>query len=131
VISQCSFLIGREEVEKATEPTLNEKETKRIQSISGTSNYYSEIDPCIKTALNEIAHEQAKPTLTTKRRSDHLLDFLATNQEATLRYHASDMILVIETDAAYLVLLSMSVSLVRGQSHSMLSLYRGRFESNS
>jgi len=30
-------------------------------------------------------------------------DFLATNQEAILRYHASDMILVIETDAAYLV----------------------------
>jgi len=47
---------------KAAEPTLNEKETKRIQSISGTFNYHSEVDPCIKPALNEIAHEQAKPT---------------------------------------------------------------------
>jgi len=53
--------------------------------------------------LNEIAREQAKATLTTKRRTDHLLDHLATNPDATLRYHASDMILVIETDAAYLV----------------------------
>jgi len=88
---------------KLTEPTLNNKETKRIQSISGPLNYYSEIDPCIKPALNEIAREQAKPTLTTKRRTDHLLDYLATNPDATLKYDASDMILVIETDAAYLV----------------------------
>jgi len=87
---------------KATEPALNDKETKRIQSISGTFNHYSEIDPCIKPALNEIAHEHAKPTLRTKRRTDHLLDFLSTNPEASLRYNASDMILVIETDAAYL-----------------------------
>jgi len=45
---------------KSTEPTLNDKETKRIQTISGIFNYYSEIDPCIKPALNEIAREQAK-----------------------------------------------------------------------
>ena len=88
---------------QSTESTLNDKETKRIQSISGTLNYYSEIDPCIKPALNEISREQAKPTLTTKRRTEHLLDYLATNPDATLRYDASDMILVLETDAAYLV----------------------------
>jgi len=70
---------------QSTEPTLNDKEPKRIESISGTLNNYSEIDPCIKPALNEIAREQAKATLTTKRRTDHLLDYLATNPDATLR----------------------------------------------
>jgi len=88
---------------QSTEPTLNDKETKRIQSISGTLNYYSEIDPCIKLALNEITREQAKQPLTTKRRTEHLLDYLATNPDAKLRYNASDMILVLETDAACLV----------------------------
>jgi len=85
------------------ESALNNEETKKIQSISGTLNYYSEIDPCIKPALNEIAREQAKPTFATKRRTEHLLDYLSTHPEATLRYCASDMILVVETDAAYLV----------------------------
>ena len=85
------------------EPALNNEETKRIQTISGTFNYYSEIDPCIKPALKEISSEQAKPTSKTKRRTEHLLDYLSTNPDATLRYYASDMILVIETDAAYLV----------------------------
>ena len=59
--------------------------------------------------MNELTHEQAKPTLITKRGTDRLLDFLSTNQEATLRYHASDMILVLETDAAYLVQLEVKL----------------------
>jgi len=33
-----------------------------------------------------------------------LLDYLATYPNATIRFHASDMIAVCETDAAYLVL---------------------------
>ena len=33
-----------------------------------------------------------------------LLDYLATHSDATIRYHASDMILCVISDAAYLVL---------------------------
>ena len=57
------------------EPALNNDEAKIIQSTSGKFNYYSDTDPCIKPALNEIASEQAKPTFTTKRRTEHLLDY--------------------------------------------------------
>ena len=32
-----------------------------------------------------------------------LLDYLATNQNATLRYYASDMVLKVDSDAAYLI----------------------------
>ena len=36
------------------------------QSIMGTFLYYSDINPCIKSALNEIASQQSAPTKYTK-----------------------------------------------------------------
>ena len=56
------------------------------------------------TALQEIASEQAKPTEDTLKKCKHLLDYAATYPNAILRFHASDMILHVDTDAAYLVL---------------------------
>ena len=55
-------------------------------------------------ALLEIAREQAKPTETTMKKCNRLLDYATTYPEATLRYHKSDMVLHVDTDAAYLVL---------------------------
>jgi len=99
---------GRKTAQKPTistpSPSLDSKGTKRVQSIAGTYTYYSEVDPCIKVALNEIASQQAKPTEATVKTVDWMLDYLSTHPDATLRFYASDMILIIETDAAYLVL---------------------------
>ena len=101
-------IYGQRKAQQATEtapsPLLGPDGIKRIQGIAGTFNYYSEIDPCIKPALNEIATEQSAPTEITNKRCHRLMDYLATYPNATIRYHASDMILVFETDAAYLVL---------------------------
>ena len=91
-------------VETPDAPPLDKAQTKIIQGISGTFNYYSEIDPCIKPALNEIASQQAAPTEITKKKAKMLMDYLYTYPNATIRYHASDMVLVFDTDAAYLVL---------------------------
>ena len=91
-------------VETPAAPPLDKAQTKMIQGITGTFNYYSEIDPCIKPALNEIASQQAAPTEITKKKATMLMDYLHTYPNATIRYHASDMVLVFETDAAYLVL---------------------------
>ena len=85
-------------------PPLNAEATRRIQSIIGTFIYYSEVDPCIKPALNELGTEQATPTESTKAKTQMLMDYLHYHPNAILRYHASDMILVIESDSAYLVL---------------------------
>jgi hypothetical protein len=52
--------------------------------------------------LNDIATEQTKATGTAQAATNQLLDYLATHPDATIRYHASDMILHIHSDASYL-----------------------------
>jgi hypothetical protein len=52
--------------------------------------------------LNDIAMEQTKVTEKTQAATNKLLDYLATHPDATTRYHASDMILHIHSDASYL-----------------------------
>jgi hypothetical protein len=85
-------------------PLLDKQGTNRIQSISGTFLYYGRAcDPCILPALNEIASEQAKPTTGTIPKTGMPMDYLHTYPNAVIRYHASDMILKITSDAAYLV----------------------------
>jgi hypothetical protein len=52
--------------------------------------------------LNEITTEQTKATNKTQAATNQLLDYLATHPEATIRYHDSDMLLHIHSDASYL-----------------------------
>ena len=54
--------------------------------------------------LNEISIQQAQPTETTQRKLIQLLDYVATHPNAVIWYHKSDMILHVDSDAAYLVL---------------------------
>jgi hypothetical protein len=60
--------------------------------------------------LNDIAAEQTKATEKTQAATNQMLDYLATHPNATIRYHASDMILHIHSDASYL-----SVSIARSR----------------
>jgi hypothetical protein len=52
--------------------------------------------------LNDIATEQTKATEKTQATTSKILDYLATHPDATIRYHASNMILHIHSDASYL-----------------------------
>jgi uncharacterized coiled-coil protein SlyX len=52
--------------------------------------------------LNDIATEQTKATEKMQAATNQLLDYLATHPDSTIRYHASDMILHIHSDASYL-----------------------------
>ena len=71
----------------------------------GSLLYYARaIDGSLLPALNEIAASQANPTVNTEIKLNHLLAFAKTHQNTSLRYHASDMILHIDSDAAYLVM---------------------------
>ena len=82
---------------------LTPKETTTIQQIVGSLLYYARaIDSTILPALNTIAQSQAKPTLKTKADCATLLDYCATYPHTILRYHASDMILNIDSDTSYL-----------------------------
>jgi hypothetical protein len=65
--------------------------------------YYAQaVDPTVLMSLNDIATEQTKATEKTQAATNQLLDYLATHLDATIRYHASDMILHIHSYASYL-----------------------------
>jgi hypothetical protein len=85
-------------------PLLDKHGTVQIQSISGNFLYHGRAcDPCILPALYKLASEQASPTTDTIAKADMLMDYLHTYPNAIIRYHASNMILKITSDAAYLV----------------------------
>ena len=53
-------------------------------------------------ALSAIAVKQTKATVKMMGKCIQLLDYLASNSEAKVRYYASDMIMNIHLDASYL-----------------------------
>jgi hypothetical protein len=84
--------------------TLPPDGIKRIQQITGTLLYYARaVDPTMLMALGTIAAQQSKGTEATATAIVHLLDYCATNPDATIRYQASDMVLRIHSDASYLL----------------------------
>ena len=88
-----------------TSSLLNKTETTYIQSIIGSFLYYARaVDPTALVAINTISHSQSQPTLKTKQECQQLMDYFWTYPNAYIRYHASDMLLHVDSDAAYLVL---------------------------
>jgi hypothetical protein len=82
-------------------PTLSAKQCTNIQKITGSVLYYDrEVYPTLCIPLNDIDTKQKKATEKIKAAADQLLDYLATHPDATIRYHASDMILHIHSDAS-------------------------------
>ena len=55
-------------------------------------------------AINQIGTQQALSTKNTLKQIQHLMDYANTYKNVHLRYHASDMQLHVDTDAAFLVL---------------------------
>jgi hypothetical protein len=86
-----------------TSPKLDAKRVTRIQQIVGSILYYARaIDHTTLPGLSGIASEQADARKSTKEQAEQLLDYLHTHPDAVIRYHASDMILNIHSDASYL-----------------------------
>ena len=88
-----------------TSPKLDKTGTLFVQSCIGSFLYYARaVDPTMLPAINEISATQSSPTTKTMRACTMLMDYAATYPLAIIRYHASDMVLHIDSDAAYLVL---------------------------
>jgi len=69
----------------------------------GSFLYYGRaVDTTILVALSEIAGQQSKPTAHTMRRVNSFFGYMATHPTAVIRYHASDMVLNVHSDASYL-----------------------------
>jgi hypothetical protein len=84
-------------------PPLNAQQCPTIQKVTGSVLYYARaVDTTVLMPLNGIATEQTKATEKTQAATNKLLDYLSTHPDATIRYHASDMILHIHSNASYL-----------------------------
>ncbi|MHA7856378.1 hypothetical protein [Marinobacter shengliensis] len=100
-------------------PFLDAHDKKRVQEVVGTFLFYARaVDCTMLTALGTIASKQANPTQATMEAVTRLLNYCATNPDAIVRFHASDMQLYVESDASYL---SESKARSRGAGYMYLS----------
>jgi hypothetical protein len=84
-------------------PALSDKDVNKLQQLTGTLLYYARaVDRTIIIPINVLASEQSKATEVTADKVIKLLNYCNTHPESKIRYHASDMILHIYSDASYL-----------------------------
>ena len=80
---------------------INDERKKLVQKIiSGVFYYGRAVDLTVLPALSSIVSEQAIATENTENKCAQLLDYLATHDNARIRYHAYDMVLNIHFDAS-------------------------------
>jgi len=86
-----------------TSNLLDKDGKKFVQQVIRSFLFYAQaINMAILLALNAITGAQAAPTQNTLKRVHQLLDYMATNPDAIVRYRASDMVLNVHSDASYL-----------------------------
>ena len=84
---------------------LDQQGINFIQTVVGIFLYYARaLDPTMLRALNEISRVQARPTKDTMAKAEWFIYYNATYPNAIIRYHASQMVLHIDSDAAYLAM---------------------------
>ena len=96
---------GAPDLRPATDdsPALSTSEKHTLQEIIGCLLYYARgIDITLLTAVNHIASLQSHATQNTMTAVQRLLAYCARYPNNSIRYHACDMILHIQSDASYL-----------------------------
>jgi hypothetical protein len=89
--------------DETTSPALSDKDVDKLQQLTGTLLYYARaIDQTLIVTINVLASEQSRSTAVTADKVIKLLNCCNTHPETKIRYHASDMILLIHSDASYL-----------------------------
>jgi hypothetical protein len=89
--------------DETTIPSLSDKDVNKLQQLTGTLLYYARaVDPTLIMPINVLASEQSKATSVTAEKVIKLLNYCNTHPETKIRYHASDMILHIHSDASYI-----------------------------
>jgi hypothetical protein len=89
--------------EATISPALSHKEINKLQQLTGTLLYYAmAFDPTLIMPINVLASEQSTATNVTVDKIIELLSYCNTHPETKIRYHSSDMILHIHSDASYI-----------------------------
>ena len=83
-------------------PLLSKVEQTSTQKVTGKFLYLGRaINSTLLTPLSAIASQQAAPTQRTLQHTKQLLDYIASQEDAVLTYHASEMILAAHSDSGY------------------------------
>ena len=83
---------------------MNPEDKKHLQEMTGKFLYYGRaVNDTMLHALNCLSTQINNGTKRTKVALKHFLDYCYDNPDAVKLYFASDMILYIDSDAAYLV----------------------------
>jgi hypothetical protein len=86
-----------------TSAPLTETRKLQLQQVIESLLYYAQaVDPETLVALGTLASAQAKGMAATEASLNQLLDYCATHPDAEVRYHPSDMVLQVISDASYL-----------------------------
>jgi hypothetical protein len=89
--------------ETTPSPALSDKDVNKLQQLTGTLLYYARaVDPTLIMPINVLASEQSNATEVTADKVIKLLNYCNTHPDTKIRYHASDMILHIHSDASHL-----------------------------
>ena len=89
--------------EQETSAILPHSDKLYVQQVVGSLLYYAlAVDCTLLVALGEIASSQSAPTQDTMKKLTWLLNYVASNPNASIRYEASDMCLHVHSDASYL-----------------------------
>jgi hypothetical protein len=84
-------------------PILDDKAKQFIQQVCGKFLFLSRaVDSTILCPISTIALQSSKPTEDTMQQTLQLLNYLATQEDAVLSYHASNMALAVHSNASYL-----------------------------
>jgi hypothetical protein len=87
----------------STASPLDKCGKKFIQQVCGKFLFLGcTVESTLLCPISAIASQSAQPTQDTMNNTLQLLDYLATQEDAILTYHASDMILAAHSDASYL-----------------------------
>ncbi len=84
-------------------PLLDDKAKRFIQQVCGKFLFLGRaVDSTLLCPISATASQSSKLTKDTMRQTLQLLNYLATQEDAVLSYHASDMVLAVHSNASYL-----------------------------
>jgi hypothetical protein len=85
------------------DPKVDNLEFKWLQQLVGTFLYYARaVDPSIIVAVTKLASELSQATKATIKKATHLLEYMNTYPNASIRYRPSTMKIIGQSDASYL-----------------------------
>jgi hypothetical protein len=89
--------------QESTASLLDDKAKRFIQQVCSKFVFLGRaVDSTLLCSISAIASQSSKPTTDTMQQTLQLLNYLATQEDAVLSYHANDMVLAVHSNVSYL-----------------------------